>query len=123
MAGKVAAHAERRGPLRKESQMHRCRITVLETQFNEGLARIYGVNQFGPCPYHKVGQVFEGDYKRPEGFCEEAWKAIQHYVFALAHGVSEPFFCNRWMKEGGISINSCNDGLRPVIFKVERITP
>ena len=101
--------------------MAKCRITVLETQFNETLAKEYGVKDLGPCPFHKVGQVIEAGYAKPEGFCDEAWKAISHYVFALVHGAQEPFFRNYWVREAGISINSCNDGLRPVIFKLERI--
>lgn len=34
----------------------------------------------------REGQVFYADYAKPEGFCDEAWKAIYQYVFALAHG-------------------------------------
>ena len=101
--------------------MYKCRISVLEVQFNKALAEQYGVQNIGPCPYHSVGQVYEGYHRKPEGFCDEAWKAIHHYVFALVHGVTDPFFSNRWLRYGGISINSCNDGLRPVIFKIERI--
>jgi uncharacterized repeat protein (TIGR04076 family) len=101
--------------------MKKCRITVLETTFNEKLGKEYGVDNLGRCPFHKVGQVFEADYGKPEGFCDEAWKAIHHYVFALAHGAKGTFFSNNWIRKEGIAINSCNDGIRPVIFKVERI--
>ena len=100
--------------------MGKCKITVLETQFNEKLAKEYGVENIGPCPFHKVGQVFEADYAKPEGLCDEAWKAIQHYVFALVHGTKGTFFDNKWVRQECIAINSCNDGLRPVIFKLER---
>ncbi len=71
--------------------MVKCKITVLETQFNEKLAKEYGVENIGPCPFHKVGQIFEAGYAKPEGLCDEAWKAIQHYVFALVHGPRERF--------------------------------
>jgi uncharacterized repeat protein (TIGR04076 family) len=98
----------------------KCKITVLETQFNEKLAKEYGVDNFGPCPWHKVGQIFEAGYTKPDGFCDEAWKAIQHYVFALVHGTKGTFFGNRWLRIEGVAINSCNDGLRPVIFKLEQ---
>lgn len=101
--------------------MKRCKITVIETSFNEKLANEYGVEGLGPCPYHKVGEVFETDYAKPEGFCDEAWKAIHHYVFALCHGVTETFFFNRWIRKKGVAITSCNDGLRPVIFKIEQL--
>ena len=35
---------------------------------------------------HKVGDIFYGDYSKPEGLCDEAWKAMYQYVFALSHG-------------------------------------
>ncbi|MBN1802341.1 MAG: TIGR04076 family protein [Candidatus Lokiarchaeota archaeon] len=101
--------------------MGKCKITVLETQFNEKLAKEYGVANIGPCPVHEVGQVFITDHFRPEDFCPEAWKSIQHYVFALVHGMKGTFFDNRWVRFEGVSINSCNDGLRPVIFKLEQL--
>lgn len=67
-----------------------------------------------------VGQVFYADYAMPNGFCDEAWKAIYQYVFALAHGAgNDIFYYGDWIKTPGVAICSCNDGLRPVIFKLE----
>ena len=60
----------------------------------------------------REGQVFYADYAKPEGFCDEAWKAVYQYVFALSHG--------DWITKEGVAICSCNDGLRPVIMKIER---
>lgn len=73
-------------------------------------------------PLMKEGQVFYADYAKPEGFCDEAWKAIYQYVFALANG-AEGWYSNDWIapKHKGVVICSCNDGLRPVIIKVERV--
>ena len=68
----------------------------------------------------KAGQVFYADYAKPEGFCDEAWKAIYQYVFALSHGAGETlFYYGDWIRKPGVAICSCNDGLRPVIFKLE----
>ena len=56
----------------------------------------------------------------PQGFCDEAWKAIYQYVFALAHGADKSlFYYGDWIKKPGVAIVSCNDGLRPVIMKLE----
>ncbi|MDR1578597.1 MAG: TIGR04076 family protein [Deltaproteobacteria bacterium] len=102
--------------------MNKVRITVLETTFNEKLAQAYGVEGLGRCPFLREGQVFHADYAKPEGFCDEAWKAIYQYAFALAHGVGktgELFYHGDWIKRPNLAILSCNDGLRPVIFKVE----
>lgn len=71
----------------------------------------------------KEGQVFYADYAKPERFCDEAWKAIYQYVFALANGSNGLYF-DVWMdtkKHPGIAIVSCNDGLRPVTIKIESI--
>lgn len=61
-------------------------------------------------------------YEKPDGFCDEAWKSISHYVFVLAHGApDEKWFYGKWVQKPGTAICSCNDGLRPVIFKLERM--
>ena len=72
------------------------------------------------CPMMKVGDVFYADFAKPDGFCDEAWKAIYQYVFAFAHGAGkEPFYYGDWIRKPGVAIVSCNDGLRPVIMKLE----
>ena len=100
--------------------MKKVRITVLKTTLDEELARQYGVPGLTACPMLRAGQVFYADYAKPEGLCDEAWKAIYQYVFALAHGAGEGlFYFGDWIREKGVAICSCNDGLRPVIFKLE----
>lgn len=98
--------------------MKKCKITILKTTYDEELGKEYGVET--ACPMMSTGQVFYGDYAKPEGFCDEAWKAIYQYVFALAHGADkEIFYFGDWIKKPGVAICSCNDGIRPVIFKIE----
>ena len=48
-------------------------------------------------------------------FCSEAWDAISRYIYtadSIMHG---------WTKDDKVMIACCNDGTRPVIFKIERI--
>jgi uncharacterized repeat protein (TIGR04076 family) len=100
--------------------MKRVKITVLRTMLNADLAEEYGVANFTRCPMMHEGQTFYADYARPDGFCDEAWKAIYQYVFALAHGDGKQlFYYGDWIRKPGVAICSCNDGLRPVIFKLE----
>ena len=100
--------------------MKKVKITVLKTTFDKELAKEYGADGLTACPMLKEGQVFYGDYAKPEGFCDEAWKAIYQYVFALSHGESsDVFYYGDWIRKPGVAICSCNDGLRPVIFKLE----
>jgi uncharacterized repeat protein (TIGR04076 family) len=102
--------------------MNKVKITVLERTFNEGLAKEYGVEGLGQCPLMKEGDVFYADYAKPEGFCDEAWKAIYQFAFALAHGQGadgQLFYFNDWIRTPGVAIACCNDGIRPVILKLE----
>ena len=100
--------------------MKKVKITVLKTMLNEDLAKEYGICGLKACPMMKEGDVFYADYAKPDGFCDEAWKAIYQYAFALAHGADKGlFYYGDWIKEPGVAVVSCNDGLRPVIMKLE----
>ena len=100
--------------------MKKVKITVLRKTLQKDLAEEYGAEGLGKCPMLQEGQVFYADYAKPEGLCDEAWKAIYQYVFALAHGAgSGLFYYEDWIRKPGVAICSCNDGLRPVIFKLE----
>ena len=99
--------------------MKKVRITILKTTFQQELAEEYGIDGLTVCPLMEEGQVFYADYAKPDGFCDEAWKAIYQYVFALAHGAKEIWYFGDWIKKQGVAIVSCNDGLRPVIMKLE----
>ncbi|MBS7009703.1 TIGR04076 family protein [Anaerostipes sp.] len=100
--------------------MKKVKITVLKTLFHEDLAKEYGAEGLTACPMMKEGQVFYADYAKPDGLCDEAWKAIYQYVFALSHGAGEGlFYYGDWIRKPGVAVVSCNDGLRPVIFKLE----
>ena len=101
-------------------EMKKVKITVLKTTLDKELAEEYGAEGLTACPMMKEGQVFYADYAKPEGLCDEAWKAIYQYVFALAHGAgNNVFYYGDWIRKPGVAICSCNDGLRPVIFKLE----
>ncbi len=100
--------------------MHKVKITVLKKTLDKELAAEYGAESLTACPMLKEGQIFYADYAKPQGLCDEAWKAIYQYVFALAHGAGERlFYYGDWIRKPGVAICSCNDGLRPVIFKLE----
>ena len=102
--------------------MKKVKITVLRKTLQEDLAREYGAEGLSTCPMLREGQVCCADYAKPEGLCDEAWKAIYQYVFALAHRAPDDnslFYYGDWIRKPGIAICSCNDGLRPVIFKLE----
>jgi uncharacterized repeat protein (TIGR04076 family) len=69
------------------------------------------------CAKYKEGQEYLcKNVEKPEGFCSWAWVAVQDKVVFLALGHDYP-----WIKQKGVEIVSCADGLHPVLYKLERI--
>ena len=101
--------------------MAKCKITVLRRMFNEDLANEYCQEEAAPCPVFNEGQEFiydhQGEGNKPGNFCEWAWNDIYKTVITLA---SKGTF-GYWMKDDKSIIQCCTDGIRPVVFKVERI--
>lgn len=99
---------------------HVCRVLV-RVMHPEAIQYSRPIRHTGcitPCPFHKPGDVFIcQDGSQPQGLCGEAWHAIGKYAFAFASGGDG--FWPGWIEKRNVSINSCNDGLRPVIFKIE----
>ena len=94
------------------------RITVLDRLILQDLADQYGPAGLQPCGQFTNRQVFISRRgNMPDGFCEEAWKSFHHFVFAMSRGM-DTFFPG-W--DNKTVISACNDGLRPVIFKLEVI--
>jgi uncharacterized repeat protein (TIGR04076 family) len=96
------------------------KITVLKRQDPKDIFDEYPVAKqdwFVPCGLYEDGQEFILDgLTMPEGFCGSAWQTIYPTVRTLAFGGNLPYF-----DEEGVSITCCADGMRPVIFKIERI--
>ncbi len=70
----------------------------------------------GPCHVFKEGQVFHVDDTMPSDFCSYAWDTIFPYIITLR---SDGSF-SEWYEEPGVAVACCPDGLRPVVFKIER---
>lgn len=105
--------------------MPKVRISVLRRNYFPELASRYCMNPDpGPCVR------FDEDYsividqdayfsmQIPGGFCAEAWHCISHYVYAALQGGA---VMGGWMADDRVMIASCNDGVRPVVFKIERL--
>ena len=97
--------------------MKKCRITVLKRALFEDLRDEYMSADFGLCPAMKEGDVFMTGGRfgnsMPKGFCEYAWQAVQNIACTLAGGgkvFGEDY-----------NIACCNDGIRPVILKLETV--
>lgn len=103
---------------------HKCQITVLKRELYQDLQEQYLADQkSGKCPFFNDGQEFivdnEDFFRMLNGkFCSEAWDSISRYVYAALQGGS---IMHGWTNNEKIMITCCNDGTRPVIFKLERI--
>lgn len=112
--------------LQKDKNMKnsKCKITVLKRMYNQDLADQYLADpNVGKCPFFTEGQeiIVDNDsyFRMLNGtFCAEAWDAISRYVYAALQGGS---IMRGWTNDEKMMITCCNDGVRPVIFKLERI--
>ena len=103
--------------------MAKAKITVVKRSVHDDLIDRY-INKernpdgFGACNLWKVGQEFliEDWPTRPDDFpCEWAWANIHPDVATTLFGG------DLWVNHPEGSYTCCQDGLRPVVFKVERI--
>ena len=107
---------------------HKCKVTVLRRELFRDLQEKYLANpESGKCPFYKDGQEFlferygDRDDFWTEGngsHCAEAWDCISRYIYTALQGGS---IMRKWTNDDKIMIACCNDGTRPVIFKIERI--
>ncbi|MDO4164457.1 MAG: TIGR04076 family protein [Bacteroides sp.] len=106
------------------TKKHKCRITVLKRECYQDLQQQYLADpKSGPCPYFHEGQEIMVDsdnfFHMLDGkFCSEAWDCISRYVYAALQGGS---IMRGWTNDEKMMITCCNDGTRPVVFKLERV--
>ena len=101
-----------------EDQVSKVKVTVLKRFNPEEVFKDPPVKAkySGPCPIFKEGQVFHVDDSMPTGFCPYAWDAIFWAIVTLRSNGN----FSEWYQEPGVAVACCTDGLRPVIFKLER---
>ena len=103
--------------------MAKLKITALERTFNPEIAEAYGSDDFkrgrgfGPCPNFEDGQTFILDgLSKPKRFCNWAWADIHGAIRTIAFGGEHDY-----VKTRGAAIVCCTDGMKPVVFKLERV--
>lgn len=110
MAGGVVFACASAGNEEKEVKI-KCKITVLKKEHYEDLSQEHKGRAGKPCPLFEVGQeiIVEKWWECPEGFCSWAWADIR------------PMIQQVQFAESRVSIGCCTDGLRPVVFKIEKV--
>jgi uncharacterized repeat protein (TIGR04076 family) len=110
--------------INRTASMAQCKITVVKKTLNSDLAKKNIIMDVGRCELFNEGDVFivDDELGKPDNFCSWAWNDIFKTVVTLARGgnFNEGMF-KGWMKDGHSMITCCTDGIRPVIFKIERI--
>ena len=106
---------------------HRCLLTVIDKKCYPDLQEKYLADpKSGVCPFYQVGDQFifyrYGDedtfWRQDHGSqCSEAWDCISRYIYTALQGGS---IMRHWTADERMMIACCNDGTRPVIFKIER---
>jgi uncharacterized repeat protein (TIGR04076 family) len=106
----------------EENPMAQCRITVIKRCLNRELAEEYCRTAVAPCDCFAEEQEFVCGLAKPEGFCDWAWRDIHPFVAVLITGgnFARGMF-EGWMKDDRTMIACCTDGVRPVVFRIERI--
>ena len=101
---------------------NKAKITVVKKFIAEDLAKEFIDDDlknkgFGTCNVFESEQEFILDKPdKPDGFCSWAWADINRDLIAVMGGASFP-----WINREGVAIACCTDGVRPVVFKIERI--
>lgn len=104
--------------------MAKCKVTVIDKKVFPELQQKYLADpKSGVCPVFDIGQEFIFDGTTYESmnngrFCMEAYDAINRYIYTAIQGGS---IMKGWTNDEKMMIACCNDGTRPVIFKIERI--
>ncbi len=97
--------------------MAKVKITVVKKMANPDLVEQYGKGVVLPCDRFEEGQEFLLDKPaKPENFCSWAWADIHRDITILMFDGNLP-----WINQPGTGIACCTDGLRPVVFKLERV--
>lgn len=105
---------------------HKCKVTVIDKKcFDEYQSEYLADPKSGACPFYNIGDEFifarYGDedtfWRAGNGTqCAEAWDCISRYIYTALQGGS---IMRNWTNDERMMIACCNDGTRPVIFKIQ----
>lgn len=107
---------------------HKCKVTVIDKKcFSEYQEQYLADPKSGDCPFYQIGDEFIFErYEDEDTFwregngtqCAEAWDCISRYIYTALQGGS---IMRNWTNDERMMIACCNDGTRPVIFKIQRM--
>ena len=106
---------------------YKCRVEVIDKKLFPDLQGKYLADpKSGVCPFYDIGDVtvferYGGEdtfWTQAKGrHCSEAWDCISRDIYTALQGGA---IMRGWTNDERLMIACCNDGTRPVIFKIER---
>ena len=106
---------------------YKCKVEVIDKKlFTDYQEQYLADPKSGVCPFYEIGDTtvferYDGDdtfWRAAKGaHCAEAWDCISRYIYTALQGGS---IMRGWTNDERMMIACCNDGTRPVIFKIER---
>ena len=106
----------------EKEMTYKVKITVIKKFSSKDILGHYfkfpSGTEMKDCTVIELGQEFivEDELAMPEGFCRWAWVDIYRDVAILTMGGN---FAGGDL--AGFKYSACSDGLKPVVFKLERI--
>lgn len=107
---------------------YKCEVKVIDKKVFPDLQEKYlNDPRSGTCPFYHVGDTFLFErYGKEDTFwtmwkgsqCAEAWDCIFRYIYTALQGGS---IMRGWTNDEHRMIACCNDGTRPVIFRITRL--
>lgn len=107
---------------------YKCKVTVIDKKcFPDYQEQYLADPKSGACPFYQIGDEFIFErYGGEDTFwlagdgtqCGEAWDCISRYIYTALQGGS---IMRGWTNDERMMIACCNDGTRPVIFKIQRL--
>ena len=99
---------------------HTCKVTVLDKKLYPELQGEYLADpESGACPCFEIGQEYL--FEREDGK-DDFWHFGRDLdpKFPCAEALAGGAIMKGWTNDERIMIACCNDGTRPVVFKIER---
>jgi len=101
--------------------MTRVRVTVIkkfsvEDVFGENHSITYNGEPIPACGLEEGEEfIVENHLFRPEGFCGRAWHDLYTTLMIYYYGGDIEY------PQPGVTYQPCGDGLKPVVFRIERM--
>jgi uncharacterized repeat protein (TIGR04076 family) len=101
----------------RKIKINAMRVFTFENLFGDDVPEYFPSSTPSQCGQHKPGEAFiRTGTKCPEDLCNWAYGDMRREINHLLRGGDFS-----WIGRKGVAYSSCTDGLRNIVFKIERI--